>query len=47
MLGGVTEMSLIALSLQMSPIIVAAHHMIRIIATVIITDRLGRKLLGI
>ena len=45
--GGVTEMSLIALSLQMSPIIVAAHHMIRIIETVIITDRLGRKLLGI
>ena len=34
--GGVTEMSLIALSLQVSPVIVAAHHLFRIIVTVII-----------
>ncbi len=32
--GGVTEMNLIALSLNLSPVIVAVHHLIRIVATV-------------
>lgn len=32
--GGVTEMALIALSLQVSPVLVTAHHMARIILTV-------------
>ncbi|MBV7409338.1 AbrB family transcriptional regulator [Maritimibacter sp. DP1N21-5] len=33
--GGVTEMSLVALSLAMSPAFVTMHHLIRIIATVL------------
>jgi len=32
--GGITEMSLIALSLNLSPVVVAAHHIIRIFITV-------------
>lgn len=32
--GGVTEMSLIALSLNLSPVVVAAHHVLRIFLTV-------------
>ena len=34
--GGVTEMGLIALSLNMSPIFVAAHHLFRILFTVMV-----------
>ena len=33
--GGVAEMGLIALSLDISPVIVAAHHLVRIILTVL------------
>ena len=33
--GGVTEMALIALSLQANPALVTAHHIYRIILTVI------------
>jgi membrane AbrB-like protein len=36
--GGVTEMGLIALSLGVSPVIVAAHHLVRIILTVSVTN---------
>ena len=43
--GGVTEMSLIALSLNISPVIVAVHHLIRIVCTVFITQALGRRLI--
>lgn len=43
--GGVTEMSLIALSLSLSPVIVAAHHMIRIVATVFLAQGLCARLL--
>jgi uncharacterized membrane protein AbrB (regulator of aidB expression) len=32
--GGITEMSLIALSLGISPVLVAAHHLFRIVLTV-------------
>lgn len=32
--GGVTEMGLVALSLKISPVIVAAHHLFRIVLTV-------------
>jgi membrane AbrB-like protein len=34
--GGVTEMSLIALSLNIGPIVVAAHHVFRISCTVVL-----------
>ena len=33
--GGVTEMGLIALSLDISPIIVASHHLFRIVASIL------------
>ncbi|MEL7117483.1 MAG: AbrB family transcriptional regulator, partial [Pseudomonadota bacterium] len=40
--GGVTEMSLIALSLAASPVIVAVHHFIRIVCTVFITQAIKK-----
>ncbi|MEM7301630.1 MAG: AbrB family transcriptional regulator [Pseudomonadota bacterium] len=40
--GGVTEMSLIALSLGIAPLIVALHHLLRIFATVMLTAYLER-----
>ncbi|MEL7117004.1 MAG: AbrB family transcriptional regulator, partial [Pseudomonadota bacterium] len=42
--GGVTEMSLIALSLAASPVIVAVHHFIRIVCTVFITQAIKKRL---
>lgn len=42
--GGVTEMSLVALSLNLSPIVVAAHHVIRIFATVLLASASPRFL---
>ncbi|MCG6904402.1 MAG: AbrB family transcriptional regulator [Rhodobacter sp.] len=42
--GGVTEMNLIALSLNLSPVIVAVHHLIRIVMTVVLTGQLQRVL---
>lgn len=42
--GGVAEMNLIALSLSLSPVIVAAHHLIRIVATVFMTNAAARRL---
>ena len=38
--GGVTEMSLIALSLNLSPVIVALHHLIRIFLAIWIGNRM-------
>ncbi len=43
--GGVTEMGLIALSLGASPMLVAAHHLFRISATVMIAGLVGRRLM--
>lgn len=43
--GGVTEMSLIALSLSLSPVIVSVHHLIRIVCTVFITQAVSQRLL--
>ena len=40
--GGVTEMNLIALSLNLSPVIVAVHHLVRIVMTVLMTNQLRR-----
>ncbi|GAB5376767.1 MAG: AbrB family transcriptional regulator [Acuticoccus sp.] len=40
--GGVAEMGLIALSLGVSPVIVAAHHLVRIMATVVFAGYVGR-----
>ncbi|HAL75847.1 MAG TPA: aminopeptidase, partial [Rhodobacteraceae bacterium] len=40
--GGVTEMSLIALSLQTSPALITVHHMFRITATVILISGISR-----
>lgn len=42
--GGVTEMSLIALSLGIGPVIVAAHHVFRISVTVVVMALLARRL---
>ncbi len=42
--GGVTEMGLVALSLNLSPIIVAAHHVFRITLTVLIMSIAARRL---
>ena len=44
--GGVTEMNLIALSLNLSPVIVATHHLVRIIATVWITSAFASRVIG-
>jgi uncharacterized membrane protein AbrB (regulator of aidB expression) len=38
----VTEMSLIALSLQTSPALITVHHMFRITATVILISGISR-----
>lgn len=42
--GGVAEMSLIALSLNFNPVIVAMHHLVRILLTVSFGKYLGNKL---
>ncbi|SHJ75584.1 hypothetical protein SAMN05444000_112127 [Shimia gijangensis] len=42
--GGVTEMSLIALSLGVGPIVVAAHHVFRISVTVVVMTILSKML---
>lgn len=42
--GGVTEMSLIALSLGISPIMVAAHHLFRITFTVMFMGLLAKRM---
>lgn len=44
--GGLTEMSLIALSLAASPVIVAVHHLIRIMMTVFIVQGLATRVFG-
>ncbi|MDJ0629297.1 MAG: AbrB family transcriptional regulator [Rhodobacter sp.] len=41
--GGVTEMGLIALSLQVSPVIVAAHHLYRISFTVLMVGWIAKS----
>ncbi|MDJ0825556.1 MAG: AbrB family transcriptional regulator [Rhodobacter sp.] len=41
--GGVTEMGLIALSLGVSPVIVAAHHLFRISFTVLVVSWIARS----
>jgi uncharacterized membrane protein AbrB (regulator of aidB expression) len=42
--GGVTEMSLIALSLAASPALVSLHHILRILMTVMEVTFLSKKL---
>jgi len=42
--GGVTEMGLIALSLQVSPTVVVAHHLLRIIMAVALVGVIGKRL---
>ncbi len=48
--GGITEMSLVALSLGVSPVVVVTHHLFRILFTVgiagILFKRLGKRLSG-
>ncbi|MEM7257015.1 MAG: AbrB family transcriptional regulator, partial [Pseudomonadota bacterium] len=41
--GGLAEMSLIALSLNFNPVVVAIHHLVRILLTVFIGDFLSRR----
>jgi membrane AbrB-like protein len=42
--GGLAEMSLVALSLQMSVVYVTAHHVVRIVLSVLIAQQLARRL---
>ena len=42
--GGLAEMGLIALSLQMSVVYVTAHHVLRIVLSVLIAQFLSRRL---
>ena len=44
--GGLTEMSLIALSLNMSVVYVTAHHLVRIVMAVVMAQVLARRILG-
>ena len=44
--GGLTEMSLIALSLNMSVVYVTAHHLVRILMAVVVAQALAGKVLG-
>jgi membrane AbrB-like protein len=44
--GGLTEMSLIALSLNMSVVYVTAHHLIRILLAVVMAQLLAKRVLG-
>ena len=44
--GGLTEMSLIALSLNMSVVYVTAHHLVRILMAVIVAQGLAVRVLG-
>ena len=44
--GGMTEMALIALSLDASPIIVTAHHLVRIVFAVILVNWVNRLAAG-
>ena len=41
--GGVTEMGLIALSLGVSPVVVACHHLFRIFVTVLVAGTIARS----
>ena len=41
--GGVTEMGLIALSLGVSPVVVACHHLFRIFVTVLVAGTIARR----
>lgn len=44
--GGVTEMSLVALTLGASPVLVTAHHLFRILFTVSVAGALSRRSAG-
>jgi Putative ammonia monooxygenase len=41
--GGVTEMSLIALSLSANPAVVTLHHLVRISLTVVLISALAKR----
>ena len=45
--GGLAEMSLIALSLNFNPIVVALHHLVRIFLTIWIGNFLSHRVLGL
>jgi len=44
--GGVAEMSLIALSLNFNPVVVALHHLVRILLTVWFGKIISQKIYG-
>ncbi|WP_192841309.1 AbrB family transcriptional regulator [Falsirhodobacter sp. alg1] len=44
--GGVTEMSLIALSIQLSVVYVTAHHVMRIVMGILIARTFAKRILG-
>ena len=45
--GGLTEMSLIALSLNLAPVIVALHHLVRIFLTVLIGNMIYQHIIKV
>ena len=45
--GGLAEMSLIALSLNFNPVIVALHHLFRIVLTVSVCGIFAKRILKI
>ncbi|WP_172297061.1 AbrB family transcriptional regulator [Pseudoruegeria sp. HB172150] len=44
--GGMTEMALIALSLDASPVIVTAHHLVRILLAVVLVGWVNKRMKG-
>ena len=44
--GGVVEMGLIALSLEVSPVLVTLHHLLRITLTVMVMPYIGKAFLA-
>ena len=45
--GGLAEMSLIALSLNFNPVVVALHHLLRIVLTIWVGSFLARRVFGL
>ena len=45
--GGLAEMSLIALSLNFNPVVVALHHLVRIVLTIWVGNYLAKRVFGL
>ena len=45
--GGLAEMSLIAMSLNFTPVVVALHHIVRIVLTIWVGSFLARRIFNL